>query len=144
MDPSLRQFALEVIDSEASAVKGLARAVGEALVGALGPGVVGLLEGVLGEVRGLRMELRERARLWDDVRGAKEMLSRTSTAPIAVPGVDQALHLTRDELEQVVAPLLHRAVRRAADVIKASGLRPRDLAGLFLVGGSSRVPLVAP
>src|SRR5215217_8731588 len=29
MDPSLRQFALEVIDSEASAVKGLAKAVGE-------------------------------------------------------------------------------------------------------------------
>ena len=28
-------------------------------------------------------------------------------------------------------------------MIKAAGLRPRELAGLFLVGGSSRVPLVA-
>jgi outer membrane protein assembly factor BamB len=34
-------------------------------------------------------------------------------------------------------------VAEAATVIKAAGLTPRELAGLFLVGGSSRVPMVA-
>ncbi|MCW6004971.1 Hsp70 family protein [Micromonospora sp. CPCC 205371] len=86
---------------------------------------------------------RHRRQFWDDVRGAKEMLSRTTTAPVAVPGIDQAVHLTRDELERLVAPLLRRSVYEAGAVIGNCGLRPDQLAGLFLVGGSSRVPLVA-
>ncbi|GAB2942407.1 hypothetical protein GCM10027280_33710 [Micromonospora polyrhachis] len=86
---------------------------------------------------------RDRRRFWDDVRGAKEMLSRATVAPIAVPGVEQAFHLTRDELERLATPLLHRGVAEAASVIAQAGLVPHQLAGLFLVGGSSRVPLVA-
>ncbi|MEV4345564.1 Hsp70 family protein [Actinoplanes sp. NPDC049596] len=86
---------------------------------------------------------RARRQFWEDVRGAKEMLSRSSFAPVPVPGVEQAVHLTRDELEAAADPLIRRAVAEAATVIAAAGLTPADLAGLFLVGGSSRVPLVA-
>ena len=86
---------------------------------------------------------RARRQFWEDVRGAKEMLSRSSFAPVPVPGVEQAVHLTRDELEAATDPLVRRGVAEAGAVIKAAGLRPSDLAGLFLVGGSSRVPLVA-
>ncbi|MEV6600567.1 Hsp70 family protein [Actinoplanes sp. NPDC051346] len=86
---------------------------------------------------------RARRHFWDDVRGAKEMLSRAVQAPVAVPGLEHAVHLTRDELELVTAPLVRRGVAEAGVVIKAAGLSPADLAGLFLVGGSSRVPLVA-
>jgi len=86
---------------------------------------------------------RDRRRFWDDVRGAKEMLSRAAVAPVAVPGVEKAVHLTRDELERLATPLLRRGVLEAANVIAAAQLRPDQLAGLFLVGGSSRVPLVA-
>jgi hypothetical protein len=86
---------------------------------------------------------RNRRQFWDDVRGAKEMLSRASVAPVPVPGVDQAVHLTRDELERVAGPLLRRAVFETATVIANCRLAPHQLAGLFLVGGSSRVPLVA-
>ncbi|MEV4635907.1 Hsp70 family protein [Actinoplanes sp. NPDC049548] len=86
---------------------------------------------------------RARRQFWDDVRGAKEMLSRATQAPVAVPGVEHAVHLTRDELEMVAAPLVRRGVAEAGAVVKAAGMAPADLAGLFLVGGSSRVPLVA-
>lgn len=86
---------------------------------------------------------RSRRQFWEDVRGAKEMLSRTAAAPVPVPGIDQAVHLTREELERLVTPLLRRGVYEAASVIGACGLTPSQLAGLFLVGGSSRVPLVA-
>ncbi|HET8684857.1 MAG TPA: PQQ-binding-like beta-propeller repeat protein, partial [Micromonosporaceae bacterium] len=86
---------------------------------------------------------RDRRRFWDGVRAAKEMLSRTARAPVAVPGVDQAVHLTREELEQLVAPLVRRGVYETAAVVAACRLAPEQLAGLFLVGGSSRVPLVA-
>ncbi|WP_033342389.1 Hsp70 family protein [Catenuloplanes japonicus] len=85
---------------------------------------------------------RNRRQFWDDVRGAKEMLSRAMVAPIAVPGVEHAVHLTREELEQLVTPLLRRGVHETAGVIRAAGVNPNQLAGLFLVGGSSRVPMI--
>lgn len=86
---------------------------------------------------------RDRRLFWDDVRGAKEMLSRVAVAPVTVPGLDAAVHLTREELEAVAGPLLQRAVHETGSVIRACGLRPDELAGLFLVGGSSRLPLAA-
>ncbi|MFG1841632.1 Hsp70 family protein [Micromonospora sp. NPDC049175] len=86
---------------------------------------------------------RDQVRLWDEVRGAKETLSRSTVAPVAVPGVAEAVQLTRADVERVATPLLRRAVERAREVIAAAGLSPDQLAGLFLVGGSSRIPLVA-
>ncbi|MFC8297984.1 Hsp70 family protein [Micromonospora orduensis] len=86
---------------------------------------------------------RDQVRLWDEVRGAKETLSRSMVAPVAVPGIPDAVQLTRADVERVATPLLRRAVDRAREVIAAAGLRPDQLAGLFLVGGSSRIPLVA-
>jgi hypothetical protein len=92
---------------------------------------------------GTSTQLRQRRLFWDDVRGAKEMLSRTPVAPVPVPGVEQAVHVTREELERVAGPLLQRAVFETAGVIERCGLRPDELVGLFLVGGSSRLPIVA-
>ncbi|GAB3224524.1 hypothetical protein GCM10027447_13220 [Glycomyces halotolerans] len=92
---------------------------------------------------GTATELRDRRTLWNDVRGAKEMLSRSSVAPVAVPGMEQALHLTRGELDQLARPLLSRAVGETTRVVGLTGRSPAQLAGLFLVGGSSRMPLVA-
>ncbi|QLQ37395.1 Hsp70 family protein [Micromonospora robiginosa] len=86
---------------------------------------------------------RDRQQLWDHVRGAKEMLSRAMVAPVAVPGVEAAVPLTRADFERLAAPLLARAVAETRSVTAAAGLRPEQLAGLFLVGGSTRVPLVA-
>lgn len=86
---------------------------------------------------------RSRQLLWDDVRGAKESLSRTTSAPVNVPETDTDLHLTRDEFERLTTPLLQRAINETQRVIREARLEPAQLAGLFLVGGSSRVPLVA-
>ncbi|MFI9641085.1 Hsp70 family protein [Micromonospora sp. NPDC051925] len=85
---------------------------------------------------------RDRQQLWDNVRGAKEMLSRAAVAPVAVPGLETAVPLTREDLERLATPLLTRAVARTREVVAEAGLTPDRLAGLFLVGGSSRVPLV--
>ncbi|MEU3455730.1 Hsp70 family protein [Micromonospora sp. NPDC006766] len=86
---------------------------------------------------------RDRLQFAENVRGAKEMLSRSTQAPVAVPGIETAVPLTRAELEHVATPLLHRAVAETRRVVAAAGLTPERLAGLFLVGGSSRIPLVA-
>ncbi|WP_431937314.1 Hsp70 family protein [Micromonospora sp. RP3T] len=86
---------------------------------------------------------RDRQQLWDNVRGAKEMLSRVMVAPVAVPGVEAAVPLTREDFERLAAPLLARAVAETRQVTAAAGVRPEQLSGLFLVGGSTRIPLVA-
>lgn len=88
-------------------------------------------------------EWRDRQQLWENVRGAKEMLSRATVAPVAVPGVEAVVPLSRADLERLAAPLLARAVAETREVIAAAGLTPGQLSGLFLVGGSTRVPLVA-
>jgi hypothetical protein len=55
----------------------------------------------------------------------------------------QSLHLTRGELDQISRPLLSRAVGETQRVLALTGRHPSHLAGLFLVGGSSRMPMVS-
>lgn len=86
---------------------------------------------------------RDRQAFWTEVRAAKEMLSRSSSAPVHVPGRAEPMHLTRDELERVAGPLVARAVDETRRVLQRAGVEPAALAGLLLVGGASRMPLVA-
>lgn len=90
------------------------------------------------------VDLRDRLAFWGEVRAAKEMLSRTSTAPVALPGHNpMGLHLTRDELQSLADPLVSRAVDETRRTVERAGVAPGELAALLLVGGSSRMPLVA-
>jgi molecular chaperone DnaK len=89
------------------------------------------------------VERRQRGLLYDDVRAAKEMLSRTTTADVHLPTLDIAAHITREELESLIRPHLMRTVTCLAQTINAARLKPSDLVGIFLVGGSSRIPLAA-
>ncbi|GAA4918825.1 tetratricopeptide repeat protein [Stackebrandtia albiflava] len=79
----------------------------------------------------------------EDIRLAKERLSRHNQADIVVPLLDRQLHVTRDELESLTRPLLDQAVRLTKAVMRASRLPAERTAGVFLVGGASRMPLVA-
>jgi Ethanolamine utilization protein EutJ (predicted chaperonin) len=88
-------------------------------------------------------ERRARRLLWDDARVAKERLSRNPTADVTVPLLNSDVHLTREELEALARPLLDQTVRVTQGVIRWANLAEGRLAGVFLVGGSSRIPLVA-
>lgn len=81
--------------------------------------------------------------LLHEARAAKEQLSRGAAAPILLPGLDREVHLTRDELEHLARPLLERTVALTTSTLFTSGVVADQLAGVFLVGGSSRMPLVA-
>ncbi len=86
---------------------------------------------------------RQRALLYDDVRAAKESLSRATSADVHLPALDVAAHLTRHELEDLIRARLQQTVDCLARTVAAAGVGPAELAGVFLVGGSSRVPLAA-
>ncbi|MGH3715964.1 MAG: Hsp70 family protein, partial [Micromonosporaceae bacterium] len=80
--------------------------------------------------------------LWDDARGVKESLSRQQTATLHVPLAEVDVALGRAELEAGARNPLERAARLTHGVIRDARINEPDLAGLFLVGGSTRVPLV--
>lgn len=50
--------------------------------------------------------------------------------------------LTRAEFEKLIAPLVERTIQIAAATLEDAGVSPEQLAGVVLVGGSTRVPLV--
>jgi hypothetical protein len=88
-------------------------------------------------------ERRARRLLWDDARTAKERLSRHPTADVTVPLLELDVHVTRAELEEKARPLLDQTVRLTQGVMRWAKLAEGRVAGIFLVGGSSRIPLVA-
>ncbi len=86
---------------------------------------------------------RTRRALLQDVRDAKESLSRHAQThvPMAEPFGD--VLVSRDELEALVRPSLLRSAELLAATIRRAGLTPAQLAGVYLVGGPSRMPLLA-
>ncbi|MFD0747978.1 Hsp70 family protein [Phytohabitans flavus] len=88
-------------------------------------------------------ERRAKRQLWDDVRVAKERLSRSPSADLMLPLLDLDVHLTRAELEQLATPILEQTVRVTQGVMRWANLPEGQVAGVFLVGGSSRMPLMA-
>ncbi|MET7403619.1 Hsp70 family protein [Dactylosporangium sp. NPDC005572] len=87
--------------------------------------------------------LRDRQAFWAEVREAKEMLSRTGLTPAQLPGGSGTTHLTRDELDRLAEPLVDRAVDEFIRLLRDTHIEPFELTAVFLVGGASRMPLVA-
>jgi hypothetical protein len=81
--------------------------------------------------------------LWEDVRMCKEMLSRGAATLLHVPLIEEDVPLGREQLEHLARPFLDRTVAATRAVVRAAGIEPGAIAGLFLVGGSSRIPLIA-
>jgi type VII secretion-associated protein (TIGR03931 family) len=83
---------------------------------------------------------RRRRVVSQDVQGAKETLSRHTYTDVPMPVPFADAHVTRTDLEQLIAAPLGRAVELTAAAIREAGTSP---GAIFLVGGSSRIPMVA-
>lgn len=85
------------------------------------------------------------ARLRRECVEAKEALSGDVEAvvPVALPGVNTSVRVTRSELESLIRPALRETVAATERCIHSAGLEPTDLRSILLVGGSSRIPLVS-
>ncbi|HTJ32586.1 MAG TPA: Hsp70 family protein [Dactylosporangium sp.] len=102
--------------------------------------IVAHLETVYGR---LWTDPASRLRLWDDVRSAKEMLSRASGTVVMVPALGREVPLGREQLEELARPVLRPTVAMTAELLRTARVHPSRVGGVFLVGGSSRTPLVA-
>jgi molecular chaperone DnaK len=76
---------------------------------------------------------------------AKEALSSETsvTIPVWLPRLHHDVLLQRSELEELVGPLLRPTVDALARVVASAGLRPGEVDAVLLVGGSSRIPMIA-
>ncbi|RKT82439.1 Hsp70 protein [Saccharopolyspora antimicrobica] len=86
---------------------------------------------------------RAQRALIEDVRAAKETLSRHPQTEVPMPEPFEDVLITRAELEGLVRPTMLRSVELLSSVLRSNGMAPEQLAGIYLVGGSSRLPLVA-
>ncbi|MFC4858484.1 Hsp70 family protein [Actinophytocola glycyrrhizae] len=86
---------------------------------------------------------RAQRALREDVKAAKEALSRHPQTEVPLPEPFEDVLVTRVELEALIRPSLLRSVELLASTIRSTGLTPDRLVGIYLVGGSSRIPLVA-
>ena len=84
-------------------------------------------------------------RLREDCRTAKETLSADTDAviPIALPGINRQVRITRPEFEAMIRPRIGETVAALERAVRSAGLSMGDVARVLLVGGSSRIPLVA-
>lgn len=89
------------------------------------------------------VDRRHHRNFTEDIRQAKERLSRQMQVDLVVPLLDREIHLTRAELDAVIRPPLDTAARITQSVIRSARLSADRTAGVFLVGGASRMPLVA-
>jgi molecular chaperone DnaK len=85
------------------------------------------------------------ARLRQECTQAKEALSSDTdvSIPVILPGVSTEVRLTRAELESMVRPALYDSIEAMKRALRSAGVAPDDLSAVLLVGGSSRMPLVA-
>ncbi|RYZ04547.1 MAG: Fe-S protein assembly chaperone HscA [Myxococcales bacterium] len=78
-------------------------------------------------------------------RELKHALTDSPEASIELPakgGATIQVKLTRAELEALIAPLLERTGKACRRALRDAGLEPKQLDGVILVGGSTRVPRV--
>lgn len=85
------------------------------------------------------------AQLRGECREAKEALSSDTEATVRVllPNVQTEVRLTRVEFEEMVRPRIADTISTMERVVSAARLASNDIARVLLVGGSSRIPLVA-
>ncbi|MGH3692882.1 MAG: Hsp70 family protein [Pseudonocardiaceae bacterium] len=80
-----------------------------------------------------------------DCTEAKEALSVQTEVTISVllPQVQTQVRLSRAEFEDLIRPRIQQTVEALRRTLRSAGLDPAELDTVLLIGGSSRVPLVA-
>ena len=77
----------------------------------------------------------------DEARKAKHALTERTSVDAEVPG-QRRVSLTRARFEELLGPLLERTGVACRRALKDAGLQPREIDGVILVGGATRVPAV--
>lgn len=90
--------------------------------------------------------LKAKTRLATACEKLKKVLSANASAPLSIESlmndVDVRGFMKREELEELVRPLLERATVPLAQACAEAKLTPENIDGIELVGGGTRVPIL--
>ena len=75
-------------------------------------------------------------------RKAKEDLSSTDNAEIAVESLAYRHRITRAEFDKLIEPIVERTLKSCRLALQDAGLQPSGIDEVVMVGGSTRIPLV--
>lgn len=77
-------------------------------------------------------------------RRLRESLSEQTehVEPVSIDGKTFELNLTRDAFEKMAEPLVARTLACAQQALKDASLTPKDIQGVVMVGGATRMPIV--
>lgn len=89
-----------------------------------------------------RKWLRAAADLMTQARRIKEAVSSYPSAQALLPVLERETVFTRSALETLIRPHIEHTIEEMVATVSSAGLQTDDLAALYLVGGSSRIPLV--
>jgi molecular chaperone HscA len=81
----------------------------------------------------------------DAARAAKHSLTSHDATELELPrpgGGSTVIRITRRELEELIRPIVERTGAVCRRALKDAGVAPKDLDGVILVGGATRVPFV--
>jgi len=84
-------------------------------------------------------------RLRDECVQAKEALSSDTDAsiPVLLPNLQTQVRLTRGEFEEMIRPQITSTIQALQRALAGAGVAADSVKAVLLVGGSSRIPLVA-
>ncbi|MGB0223826.1 MULTISPECIES: Fe-S protein assembly chaperone HscA [unclassified Marinobacterium] len=74
-------------------------------------------------------------------RRAKESLTDSDSVTLTLAN-DQEVLVTRQQFEQLTAPLVSKTLRACKRTLKDAGIKPDEINDVVMVGGSTRVPAV--
>ncbi|HET9256952.1 MAG TPA: Hsp70 family protein [Pseudonocardiaceae bacterium] len=76
---------------------------------------------------------------------AKEALSVDveTVVQVLLPGRRREVRITRPDFEDIARPPIERTIDTLSQALRSAQVAPADLSAVLLVGGSSRIPLVA-
>ncbi len=85
------------------------------------------------------------ARLRQECIDAKEALSSDTdvSIPVLLPGLQTEVRLTRAEFEAMIRPAISETIVALRRAIRSAKVSNDEISAVLLVGGSSRIPLVA-
>jgi molecular chaperone HscA len=84
-------------------------------------------------------------RVLDAARSVREALTTQTAAEVAIerkPGDMWRASLSRDQMEALVRPVLERCEAPVRRALRDAGLEAKQLSGVILVGGATRMPVV--
>lgn len=109
--------------------------------------IIGIIADRFRDRHGLdpRQEISEMQRLWKRARELKHLLSERDSVTVGYEheGMSIEFDLARSDFEDAIEPLVERSLATTQDVVRAAGFSFDDVDDFLLVGGSSRIPMIA-